>query len=188
MPELSGQLAADEKALREAALDVARSLLSAAPFDFPEANFHSRRRYIRDTGEWLALTSIVDPDTLLPEPAEGEKDNRPRTMRLVTVETAASDYNRDTRLWKLTFAVKVGYGFTDERPENRGNSFDELMTVVHSLIQQFLEVSSLGFSGASDVDVYRARMVGTPRFVAADSQGRPAHVADLEVFLNVEVC
>jgi hypothetical protein len=188
MADLTGNLATDESLLREAVLDTLRDLLSAAPYDFPATNFHSRRRYIRDTAEWERLTSILDPDNTEAAPEEGEPDNRPRTMRLVTVATAASDYNRDSKLWRLQWSVKIGYGFNDERPENRGNSFDELMKVVHASIQQLLESSTLGFDGASDVDVYRARMVGEPRFVASDAQGRPAHVADLEVYANVEVC
>jgi hypothetical protein len=185
--ELTGNLATDEKLLREAACDLARDLLSVAPFDFPPENVYSRRRYIRDLSEWLQAVSIVDPDTTEPAPEIGEPDNRSRTMRLVTVETEGSDYNRRERVWNLVFAVKVGYGFTDERPENRGNSYDELQRVVYTLLQHFLEDATLGFTGANDVDVYRARHVGT-RFVPSDSQGRPAHVADLQVFATVEVC
>lgn len=185
MPALTGQLADDEKLLREAVRDKAEALLSSAPFDFPAANVNSRRRYVRDNDVWRDLTSILDPDDTTPAPAEGEPDNRARTMRLVTVETAASDYNQRTRIWNLTFAVKVGYGFKDERPESRGNSYDELMKVVYTLLQNLVEDSTLGFS--DDVEVYRARHAGT-RFVPSDPQGRPAHVADCEVFATVEVC
>jgi hypothetical protein len=187
MADLTGNLATDEKTLREAVLSIARDLLSSAPYDFPATNFHSRRRYVRDDREWERLTSIVDPDNEEEPPAEGVEDKRPRVLRVVTVETEGSDYNRRGKIWSLTFGVKVGYGFTDERPENRGNSFDELMKAVHALLQEWLEVSALGFSEGDDVEVDRARMVGT-RFVTADAQGRPAHVADLQLFVTVEVC
>lgn len=186
MPTLTGNIADDEKALREAVAAKARELLSSLPFDFPEGNIHSRRRFVADGSKWLELSSIVDPDDVRPAPAEGEIDARARTMRLVTVSTGASDYNARGRVWNLTFAVKVGFGFVDERPEARGNSFDALMKVVHTLLQQYVEDSTLGF--ADKVEVYRARQVGEPRFVAADAQGRAAHVSDLEVFLSVEVC
>lgn len=185
MASLTGQLDADEKLLREAVTAIARDLLSASPFDFPGDRIHSRRRYIRDDKEWEAATSILDPDSTEPDPEEGEPDNRPRTMRFVAVETSSSDYNKAERLWRLTWIVHVGYGFNDERPEGRGNSYDELMRVVYKLLQQYLEDSSLGFN--DDVEVNRTRHAGT-RFVPSDQQGRPAHVADLEVFATVEVC
>lgn len=186
MPSLTGNLSDDEKALREAVTAKALDVLSSLPFDFPPGNFHSRRRYVSDSAKWLALSSIVDPDEIRAEPRAGEPDTRARTMRLVTVSTGASDYNARGRVWNLTFVVKVGFGFVDERPEGRGNSFDALQKVVHTLLQQFVEDSTLGF--ADTVEVYRARQVGEPRFVAADAQGRAAHVSDLEVFLSVEVC
>lgn len=187
MADLTGNLATDEKLLREAVTAKARDVLALAPFDFPETNFHSRRRFIADADEWLRVTSIVDPDNEEEAPGAGQPDMRPRVMRLVTAETQSSDYNNDSRLWKLTFAVKVGFGFVDERPEGRGNSYDELMRAVYTLLQQYLEDSALGFSVASGVTVYRTRHTGT-RMVAADKQGKAAHVADLEVFANVEVC
>jgi hypothetical protein len=186
MSDLTGNLSDDEKALREAVADKARAVLSFLPFDFPEANIHSRRRFITDAAKWLAATSIIDPDDARPAPSAGEPDTRSRTMRLVTVSTGASDYNPRGKVWNITFPVKVGFGFVDERPEGRGNSFDALMKVVHTLLQQYVEDSTLGFGDS--VEVYRARMVGEPRFVASDAQGRAAHVADLEVFLSVEVC
>lgn len=186
--DLTGQLATDEKLLREAVLGLARELLTAAPYDFPADNFHNRRRYIRDTNEWERVTTILDPDNEEDAPAPEVEDTRPRVMRLVTVETQGSDYNRGAKTWSLVFALKVGYGFNDERPEGRGNSYDELMKIVHALLQQYLEVQALGFSEGNDIEVTRARMVGSPRFVTADAQGRPAHVADLEVFATVEVC
>lgn len=169
---LTGNLAADELILRQAIAAKALAVLSAPPFDFPEANVHDRNRYIRDDTKWELLTTIVDPD-----------DASQRTMRLFSVETASSDATKYG--WAVQWAAKVGVGFNDERPENRGNTHDYLMRAAYTLMQQFLEDSTLGVS--THVEVTRVRHAAT-RFVPSDKQGKPAQVADLLVYATVELC
>lgn len=169
---LTGTFAEDEATMREALIDKAKAVVTVAPFDFPEDHLHTRRRYVRDNQKWEALALIPDPD-----------DPSQKTMRLLSVETASGDISKTD--WRMVFDVKVGMGFVDERPENRGNSYDALMKVVYTLLQQFVEDSTLGID--PNFEVTRVRHLGT-RFVPSDVQAKPAHVADLQVHATLELC
>lgn len=167
---LTGDKATDEKAMRDG---IAAIMLDfGEPLGFPASHVHTRRRYVKSVEVWEAIALIVDPD-----------DATQKVMRMLSVETASSSW--DKREWKISFSIKVGWGFNDERPENRGNSHDEVTAFAYGLLQHILDGETLGVDDA--ITVTRVRHLGT-RFVPQDAQARPAHVADCAVDAIVEVC
>lgn len=167
---LTGDKATDEKAMREG---IAAIMLDfAEPRGFPADHVHTRRRYVKNNDKWEAVALVPDPD-----------DATQRVMRLLSVETASSSWDR--KEWRVTFDLKVGWGFTDERPDNKGNSYDEVTAFAYGLLQSILDGETLGVDDA--ITVTRVRHNGT-RFIPQDAQARPAHVADCAVDAIVEVC
>jgi hypothetical protein len=167
---LTGNFAEDEKLMRQGLADLIVDYGSTSLF--ASDHVHTRPRFVNSNEKWSAIALIPDPD-----------DETKQVMRMASVETNSSDITE--REWAIVFDLKVGWGFNDERPENRGNSYDEVTFFAYGLLQAVIEGQLIGVSDR--ITITRVRHLRT-RFVRQDAQGRPAHVADLLVFANVEVC
>jgi hypothetical protein len=170
---LTRNFATDEKTMREAVADLILTYaLGLAGNLFDAAHIHTRPRFVATEEKWAAAALVADPD-----------DAAKQVMRMSSVETASSLIT--SREWAIDFDVKVGWGFTDERPDDKGNSYDEVTAFAYGLLQFIFENQSLGVDDA--ITITRVRHLRT-RFVKQDAQGRAAHVADLFVSATVEVC